>query len=169
MSRDGANSRKNHPAAAIAVTKANQPPIPPNSDGNGGLAGLSTKANTGTTSSTARPSKPSAICQVRREVIVSGDRRVVSGSAMDPLSALRSVRAALLRQANHTNAPTAAEITLTWSNTIHQSEIAKFWLKCQTTSEAARLAPKPTANAQISLRRQTAITAAAGVIKATAN
>src|SRR5882672_291368 len=68
------------------------------------------------------------------------------------------------RQASHNNETAEAATTLTWSSTIHQSEIPEFWLKCQTTSEAAKLAPNPAAKAHFSRLRQTAITAAAALI-----
>src|SRR5713226_9572558 len=68
------------------------------------------------------------------------------------------------RQASHNNETAEAATTLTCSNKIHQSESARFWLKWQTTSDAAKLAPKPAAKAHLSFRRQTAITAAAALI-----
>src|SRR5713226_2918752 len=141
MSRDGANSRKNQPAAAIAVSKASQLPTPPNSNsgGRGGLAGLSTKANTGTTSSTARPSNPSAICQVSSEVkrmpIIVGwadsSRPTFVDSDMMVVGLEDSAHPTgfiCCRQASHNNETAEAATTLTWSSTIHQSEIPEFWL-----------------------------------------
>src|SRR6266481_7023612 len=68
------------------------------------------------------------------------------------------------RQASHNNETAEAATTLTWSSTIHQSESARFWLKCQTTSDAAKLATEPAAKAHVSFRRQMAITAAAELI-----